>query len=260
MASRIESIDLTASMSAEESEKRLAAAALRLTHLRLFTAGLIAPREPGPGLIVLFEGFDAAGKGGAIRRMVAGLDPRHVRVVPVGPPSPEELAHHFLWRFGPALPGRGQMTVFDRSWYGRVLVERVEGLAQPEEIERSYGEIAAFERSLVDDGVTIVKFWMHVSEKEQLRRFEARASDPLKSWKLTEDDWRNRSLRPAYLEALADMVERTDRPHARWDLIAGDSKHFARVRVVETLIERWEHDLARRGIEVPPSHHLDYLH
>jgi polyphosphate kinase 2 (PPK2 family) len=259
VSQRIDGIDLTARLSAEESEERIRRASRRLVHLRLLTAGLIDPHQPGPGLIVLFEGFDAAGKGGAIRRLVGGFDPRHVRVVPIGPPSAEELRHHFLWRFSPSLPGRGEMTVYDRSWYGRVLVERVDALATHDEVKRSYGEIVDFEGSLVNDGVTIVKFWMHVSAAEQLRRFESRAADPLKSWKLTPEDWRNREKRDAYLAALSDMVEATDHAHAHWDLISGEDKHFARAAVMETLIARWEHDLVRHGVTLPPSRDADYL-
>ncbi len=256
---RIDEIDLTKSLTKEESATRVLAAQRRLTHLRLLTAGLLAPHEIGPGVCVLFEGFDAAGKGGAIRRLTGGLDPRHVRVRPVGPPSAEELRHHFLWRFSPDVPGRGEMTVFDRSWYGRLLVERVEGLIDDETARRSAAEIVAFERMLVDSGVTIIKLWLHVSADEQLRRFDERAEDPMKQWKLTEDDWRNREGRPAYLRCLADMVEWTDHAHAHWDLIAAENKHYARAAVIETVVERWEKDLERRGVAVPPSRGRDYL-
>lgn len=208
---------------------------------------------------MLFEGFDAAGKGGAIRRLTASMDPRHVRVVPIGPPTPEELRHIFLWRFQPFIAGKGGMTVFDRSWYGRLLVERVEGLIDKSTAKRSGQEIVDFERLLVDNDVTLVKFWLHISDEAQLKRFKDRESDPLKQWKLTPDDWRNREKRPAYLDALEDMVEMTDRPHARWDLIPADSKHYARVAVLETLIERWTHDLERRGLKVPKPRAGDYL-
>ena len=257
--SRIEHLDLSASMSRDESESRVAAAQLRLTQLRLFTAGLIEPHEVGPGLLVLFEGFDAAGKGGAIQRLVAGLDPRHVRVVPIGVPTDIEKRHHFLWRFWPTIPGRGEMSVFDRSWYGRGLVERVEHLIDADEVARSLNEIVDFERSLTLEGTTVVKFWLHISAKEQLRRFRERESDPLKQWKLTADDWHNRDQRAAYLEALGDILDVTDQPHARWDLISGEDKHYARVAVLETLIDRWVHDLTRRGLKVPESRGEDYL-
>ena len=259
MSDRVDALDLTASLSREESERRVVLAQRRLEHLRLTTAGLLDSPARGPGLLVLFEGFDAAGKGGAIRRLTQGLDPRHVRVVPIAAPTEEEARHHFLWRFQPSIPGRGEMTVYDRSWYGRLLVERVEGEIDRATAQTSAKEIVNLERSLVDDGVTVVKFWLHISDEEQLRRFTERANDPLKQWKLTPDDWRNRMKRPAYLEALRDVLAWTDHAHAHWDLIAGENKHYARVAVLETLIERWTHDLERRGFPVPPSRGNDYL-
>jgi polyphosphate kinase 2 (PPK2 family) len=259
VSSPVDDIDLNKSMSKDESEKRVSVAQHRLTQLRLFSAGLLMPHTPGPGLLVLFEGFDAAGKGGAIRRLTASLDPRHVRVVPIGPPSPDELNHVFLWRFQPSLPAKGGMTVYDRSWYGRMLVERVEGLIDKPTAKRSGEEIAAFEQLLIDNDTTIVKFWLHISDEEQLKRFKERETNPLKQWKLTPDDWRNREKRSDYLKALADMVEMTDRPHAHWDLIPAENKHFARVAVLETLIDRWVHDLGRRGYEVPAPREGDYL-
>ena len=260
MSKRVDGIDLSAKLSREESESRILVAQRRLVHLRLLTAGLLEPHEVGPGLVVLFEGFDAAGKGGAIRRLTGALDPRHVRVIPISAPTDEERRHHFLWRFWPNLPGRGEMTVFDRSWYGRLLVERVEGLIDHDTVRRSADEIVEFERSLVNDGVTIIKFWLHIPDGEQLSRFNDRAKDPLKNWKLTPDDWRNRGLRPAYLEALTDMLDWTDHGHAHWDVIAAEDKHYARVAVLETVIRRWEHDLERRGVRVPPARGDDYLH
>jgi polyphosphate kinase 2 (PPK2 family) len=256
--SRVDDIDLTKSMSKEESDKRVQKAQQRLTQLRLFSAGLLEPKIIGPGLVVLFEGFDAAGKGGAIRRLTASLDPRHVLVHPVGPPTEEESRHHFLWRFQEVLPGTGEMTVFDRSWYGRLLVERVEGLDE-QAATRSAKEIVEFEDMLTHDGTTIVKFWLHVSDKEQLKRFEERQNNPLKRWKLTADDWRNREKRDAYLEALHYMVDATDEKHARWELIPAESKHYARVAVLETLIKRWVRDLERHGHEVPAFTGGDFL-
>ena len=151
------------------------------------------------------------------------------------------------------------MAVFDRSWYGRVLVERVEHLIDADEVTLSLSEIVEFERALVKDDTTIVKFWMHVSAEEQLKRFRDRESDPLKQWKLTDDDWRNRDKRGDYLDALDDLLEVTDQPHAHWDLISGEDKHYARVAVLETLIERWVHDLVRRGLDVPEARGDDYL-
>ena len=259
MTNRVDQIDLSLSMDKTKSAERVAAAQHRLTQLRLFTAGLLQPDVVAPGLVVLFEGFDAAGKGGAIRRLTASIDPRHVRVVPIGPPTVEEQRHVFLWRFQTTIPGTGGMTVYDRSWYGRLLVERVEGLIDKATAKRSGQEIVEFERLLVDNNVTIVKFWLHISDEEQLRRFKDREGDPLKQWKLTPEDWRNREKRPAYLDALGDMVEMTDQSHAHWDLIPADSKHYARVAILETLIDRWVHDLERRGLKVPKSRAGDYL-
>ncbi len=256
---RVDDIDLSQTLSKEASDKRVQRAQRRLTQLRLLTAGLLHPDVTGPGLIVLFEGFDSAGKGGAIRRLTASLDPRMFRVVPIGPPTDEELRHHFLWRFQEVLPGKSEMTVFDRSWYGRLLVERVEELIDEETAKRSAREIVEFERMLINDGVSIVKFWLHISDKEQLRRYNDRADDPLKHWKLTPDDWRNREKRKDYLKALNFMVDSTDHKHANWELIAAEDKHFARPTILETLIERWVHDLERRGIEVPKGNDGDYL-
>jgi AMP-polyphosphate phosphotransferase len=256
---RLDNIDLTKSLSREDSERRIKAAQRRLVQLRLFTAGLLGSSEIGPGLVVLFEGFDAAGKGGAIRNLTGGLDPRHVRVVPIGPPTVQELRHHFLWRFQPSMPGHGEMTVYDRSWYGRLLVERVEGLIDMDTVKRSAAEIVDFERMIVDDGITLAKFWMQVSDQEQLRRFNDREHNPLKTWKLTPDDWRNREKRAAYEKAIEFMISSTDQPHARWDLIAAENKPYARAKVLETLVDRWVHDLERRGYEIPKSRGGDYL-
>ena len=236
--SRLRDVDLSVRLSKKEAKHQLKAAQDRLVHLRLLLGGLIGPGEIGPPLCVLFEGWDASGKGGAIQRLVAELDPRHVRVAQFGAPSRDEKRHHFLWRFWPVLPGWGGMAVLDRTWYGRVLVERVEGFAPEEDWQRAYGEIVDLETTLAAEGMIIVKFWMHVSSKEQLRRFEARRDDPYKAWKLTDEDWRNREKRAAYRQAVEDMLERTDHPGGRWHVIAGDDKRWARVAVVRTVCER----------------------
>jgi len=151
------------------------------------------------------------------------------------------------------------MTVFDRSWYGRLLVERVEGEIDEATARQSAKEIVEFERMLINDGVTLVKFWLHISDDEQLLRFNERASNPLKHWKLTPDDWENRAHREGYLKALKFMVKSTDEPHARWNLIAAEDKHYARVAVLETLVDRWVEDLTRRGLDVPAPSKGDYL-
>jgi AMP-polyphosphate phosphotransferase len=194
----LDDLDLTKKLSREEEAEGLERAQTRLTQLRLTLGGLIGKGELGPPVCAVFEGHDASGKGGAIKRLVGRLDPRHVRVVQFAAPTHDEKRHHFLWRFWPSLPGWGGMAVFDRSWYGRVLVERVEGFATREQWLRAYDEINGFERTLADEGMILVKFWMHISPEEQLKRFEKREKDPLKSWKLTDEDWRNREKRPQY--------------------------------------------------------------
>lgn len=221
----------------------------RLLALRLQCAGLTGEKQLGPPLCVLFEGWDASGKGGAIRRLTAELDPRHVRVSEFAAPSPREKRHHFLWRFWPSIPGWGGMSVFDRTWYGRVLVERVEGLATKKEWRRAFGEIVAFEQMLVEEGVVLVKFWLEISEQEQLRRFHAREGDPLKRWKLTDEDWRNRESRGAYQRAVEDMLARTDHRHARWTLIAAENKPYTRVAVIEAVIAQLEAGMRAVGQE-----------
>jgi polyphosphate kinase 2 (PPK2 family) len=174
-----------------------------------------------------------------------------VHVASYAAPTEREKRHHFLWRFWPVLPGLGGMTVFDRSWYGRVLVERVEGFATPEEWERAYPTIVGFERTFCIESGVLVKFWMHVSEDEQLRRFQKREKDELKSWKITDEDWRNREKRPQYTEAVEDMLERTEHSHAPWQLVEGDDKRYARVKVVETVIAELERGMRERDFPVP---------
>ena len=251
--SRLDQLDLSLSLDKSEEAKRLAAGHRRLLALRLALGGKLDGRsgDLGPPVCVVFEGWDASGKGGVIKRLVAPMDPRHVRVAQFAAPTPDEKRHHFLWRFWPALPGWGGMAVFDRSWYGRVLVERVEGFATPEEWERAYDAIVRFEQSLRAEGMVLVKFWLHTSEKEQLERFEKRDKDPLKRWKLTEDDWRNREKRPEYVAAIEEMLERTDHDQARWQLVEAESKRYARVKVLETVIAEIEGGMRAHGMEPP---------
>jgi polyphosphate kinase 2 (PPK2 family) len=250
---RLDELDLSLSLHREDYEERLAAAQRRLVALRLALGGKLPGYEAtlGPALAVVFEGWDASGKGGALKRLVEKLDPRHVRVAQFAAPTDIEKRHHFLWRFWPALPGLGGMTVFDRSWYGRVLVERVDEFATPDQWERAYGTIVEFERSFCEEGGVLVKFWLHLSEQEQLKRFEERQADPLKRWKLTDDDWKNRAKRPLYESAVEDMLERTDHKRARWTLVEADSKRYARVKVVETVNSEIERGMRERGFPVP---------
>ncbi len=233
---RLDDVDLSFKLPKKEAAVRLAAAQERLLELRLVLGGLVGDRGIGPPVCVLFEGWDASGKGGAIKRLVAEIDPRHVRVVQFAAPTYDEKRHHWLWRFWPVLPGWGGMSVLDRSWYGRVLVERVEKFATKAQWTRAYDEINEFEATLAAEGMVLIKFWLHVSSEEQLKRFEARRDDPLKSWKLTDEDWRNRKKRTQYTAAIEDMLERTDTDDAPWCLVEAESKRFARVKVVETVV------------------------
>ena len=241
--SALSKLDLSLKLSKQEEAEQLAAAQERLLTLRLQLGGQTADAL-GPPLCVLFEGWDASGKGGAIKRLVDHLDPRHVRVVQYAAPTPDEKRHQYLLRFGSALPGWGGMAVLDRSWYGRVLVERVEGFAEKAQWKRAYREINDFERALCDDGMILVKLWLHVSEEEQLKRFEARAQDPLKSWKLTDEDWRNRGRRAEYEAAVEEMVEKTSTEWAPWSLVPANSKRYARVAVLNTVIDAIEAKLS----------------
>jgi len=250
---RLDDLDLSQDLAKQPAQKRLDEAQEHMLRLRLQLAGLDGDERLGPPLCVVLEGWDASGKGGAIKRLVGSLDPRHVRVKQYAAPTADELRHPWLWRFWPALPGWGGMAVLDRSWYGRVLVERVEGYATVEEWRRAYDEINGFERMLAEEGTVLVKLWLHVSDAEQLARFESRRDDPLKAYKLTDDDWRNRGKRPAYAEAIEEMLERTGTEWAPWHLVEGDSKRFARVKVVETVAAAAEAGLRRHGRRAPPG-------
>jgi polyphosphate kinase 2 (PPK2 family) len=250
--SRLADVDLSLRLSKKSAKAQLKAAQERLVHLRLLLGGQIGPGDLGPPLLVLFEGWDASGKGGAIQRLVSELDPRHVRVAQFAAPSNDEKRHHFLWRFWPVLPGWGGMAVLDRTWYGRVLVERVEGFTPKDVWQRAYAEIVDLETTLAAEGTIIVKFWMHLSPEEQLRRFESRRDDPYRAWKLTDEDWRNREKRPAYEAAVEEMLERTDIPAAPWHVVAAESKRWARLDVVRTVNEAIEAALAERGIDSDP--------
>ncbi|MDX1653575.1 MAG: polyphosphate:AMP phosphotransferase [Candidatus Competibacteraceae bacterium] len=201
-------------------------------------------KERRVSTIMVFEGWDAAGKGGAIRRVIAAIDARNYQVIPIAAPSDEEQAHHYLWRFWRHLPRAGRFTIFDRSWYGRVLVERIEGFATTHQWQRAYAEINDFEARLVEHGVVLLKFWIHITKEEQLARFQARQQTPYKSWKLTEEDWRNRERWEDYELAVNETVERTSTQLAPWTLVEGNDKRFARIKVLTTLCERLEAALA----------------
>jgi polyphosphate kinase 2 (PPK2 family) len=255
---KLDRLDLSLRLSREEEEASLIPLQRRLLHLRLVLGGLVGDGTLGPPVLVLFEGWDASGKGGAIKRLVARLDPRHVRVAQFAAPTPDEKRHHFLSRFYAQLPGWGGMAIFDRSWYGRVLVERVEGFATEEQWRRGYDEIVQFERSLALEGTVLVKMWMHISEAEQLKRFESRRDDPLKGWKLTDEDWRNRERRADYEEAVTEMLKRTEHDFGPWHLIVAENKRYARVEVMRTVIARIEDGMRRNGMEPPVSTGADF--
>ncbi len=227
-------------------KKKDAETALREQTARLHALYRTA-RECGTSSVLVFEGWDAAGKGGAIRRVIASLDARDYLVIPIAAPTDEERRHHYLWRFWRHLQRAGRVTIFDRSWYGRVLVERVEGLASVAEWRRAYAEINDFEQDLTEHGILLSKYFLHIDKDEQLRRFERRQRIPYKRWKLTDEDWRNRDKWNLYEAAVNDMVQRTSTRTAPWILVEGNDKKHARVKVLTTLCDRLEEALGRGG-------------
>jgi polyphosphate kinase 2 (PPK2 family) len=197
-------------------------------------------RKEGIPLMLAFEGWDASGKGGAIKRLTGKLDPRGLKVYPVGAPTEDELSKNYLWRFWNRIPRKGEIVIFDRSWYGRVLVERIEGFATENEWKRAYFEINEFEKTLVDDNYILLKFFIHISKVEQLSRFTARQEDPFKAWKITEEDWRNREKWDQYWVATEEMVHKTSTDYAPWKIIRGNNKRHARLEVIRTVTEKIE--------------------
>ncbi|MCB1799312.1 MAG: polyphosphate:AMP phosphotransferase [Gammaproteobacteria bacterium] len=227
----LDRIDLTQTIAREDYRDRLAALQSELNDLawRAYTEKL--------STVFVFEGVDAAGKGGAIRRVTQAVDSRLREVIPIAAPTDEESAHHYLWRFWRHIPRAGRMAVFDRSWYGRVLVERVEGFTSHANWARAYLEINDFEEQLTEAGVVVQKFWLQISKEEQLARFQARQDTPYKQYKITDDDWRNREKWDEYRDAVNEMLARTSAQHAPWNLIPGNDKRFARVQVLETVVK-----------------------
>ncbi len=221
---------------------------LKRLQAKLYLLGLQVYHQKRP-VVFVFEGWDAAGKGGAIQRLTAELDPRAYTVHAIAAPAGDDKARHYLYRFWRRLPPRGQFAVFDRSWYGRVLVERVEGFARPDEWRRAYAEINQFERQLVDFGAIIAKFWLHISPEEQLRRFTERQNVPYKAWKLTDEDWRNREKWPLYLEAADEMLLRTSTPFAPWTIVEAEDKKYARIKVLRTALNVLEAELGPVKLE-----------
>ena len=233
----LETVDLTLALSKKEYQRQLQR---RQVQVRELAYQVYVQKRP---VVIVYEGWDAAGKGGSIKRLTARMDPRGYVVYPISAPQGDDKEHHYLWRFWRRLPERGQIAIFDRSWYGRVLVERVEGFATEEEWKRAYREINSFERQLHDFGTIIIKFWIHISREEQLRRFEQRKSIEYKSWKLTEEDWRNREKWPLYEQAVEEMLLKTSTVTAPWTIVEGEDKYWARVRALTTVVETLSREL-----------------
>lgn len=234
----LDKVDLSQSLKRNEYEKSLEKEQRRiraLTHRAL---------DRGVSTVFVFEGWDAAGKGGAVRRLTAAMSASLFHVVPIAAPNDEERSRHWLWRFWRQLPRAGEIVVFDRSWYGRVLVERVEELVVREDWRRAYAEINDFEEQLVEQGILVQKYWIHIDPDEQLRRFQERENSPLKRFKITDEDWRNREQWPKYERAVNEMVGRTSTAHAPWVLVAGNDKCFARIQVLHTFRKRLEDALS----------------
>jgi polyphosphate kinase 2 (PPK2 family) len=233
----LEKIDLSKKMDADEYKKSKKLYQQKLADLQY---ELFEKKLP---LIVVFEGWDAAGKGGNIYRLVENLNPRLYRVVPVGSPNDIEKAHHYLWRFFEAIPKAGHITIFDRSWYGRVLVERVEGFCSEEEWKRAYREINEFEEVLTQAGVIVVKFWLHIDKETQLERFNSRHLDPEKKWKITAEDWRNRDKWKDYETATNEMLRKTSTLNAQWVIVGSNDKRYSRIKVLKSTTEVLERNL-----------------
>lgn len=233
----LDRLDLSLALEREEYEKQLGQLQRRLFRLE---HELYMARIPAA---IVYEGSDAGGKGGNIRRLTRGLDPRGYEVAPVAAPSAEEKAHHYLWRFWKEAPKAGHITIFDRSWYGRLLVERVEGFCTEEEWKRAFREINEFERKLADAGTVMVKFWLHIDRDEQLRRFKARQESADKQWKITDEDWRNRDKWKQYKTAVIDMLQKTSTSYAPWTILEANCKLHARIKALRTVAEALENAL-----------------
>ena len=230
-SSILNSLDLSKKISKSNYSKRLVKAQ---DELREYQYTLYKKRR---SMVVVFEGVDAAGKGGSIRRITERLDPRGYEVIPIGAPNDTEKAHHYLWRFWVNMPKDGHLAIFDRSWYGRVLVERVEGFASEHEWSRAFREINDMEEQLHNHGVIIAKFWLHIDQDEQLQRFKAREDNEHKNWKITPEDWRNREKWELYKPAIEEMLIRTGTTYAPWTIVESNDKRYSRVKVLETLTE-----------------------
>ena len=226
----LDGVDVSLTMTKEDYKKRLSVLQKELTRLQ---NEMYLRRIP---VVVALEGWDAAGKGGAIKRLTEPLDPRGYEVVPTAAPNDIEKAHHYLWRFWRSMPKDGHMTIFDRTWYGRVMVERIEKFCSEEEWRRAYREINQMEQNLTDHGVIVLKFWLQIDKDEQERRFKERMENPEKQWKITDEDWRNREKWDAYVKAVDEMILRTSTTYAPWTIVEADSKYYARIKILETVV------------------------
>ncbi len=240
----LENLDLTVEMDKKLYRKKLKVLQYEMLNAQQFLF------NNKIGLILVFEGMDAAGKGGAIKRLTERLDPRGYVVHPISAPQPHEQRYHYMHRFWRKLPQHGQIAIFDRSWYGRVLVERLEGFATEEEWMRAYKEIGNFEDLLTAGNYIVLKFWIHIDKDEQLKRFNDRANDPYKSWKLTNEDWRNREKFDQYVSAADEMFAKTDLDFAPWVLVPGNNKYHARIKVLEEALAHINKEAKRRGLEI----------
>jgi polyphosphate kinase 2 (PPK2 family) len=236
-ASVLDAVDLSKSLSKTEYKKKLENLQNRMT---LIQSELYKRRIP---VVIGFEGWDAGGKGGAIHRLTQTMDPRGYEVIPTAAPNDIEKAHHYLWRFWNRMPKAGHVAIFDRTWYGRVMVERIEGFCSEKEWRRAYNEINRMEAQLADAGAIVLKFWMHIDKEEQKKRFEERMENPNKQWKITDEDWRNREKWDAYVKAVDEMIVRTSTTYAPWIIIEGNDKLYARIKVLETVVNAIEERL-----------------
>jgi AMP-polyphosphate phosphotransferase len=237
-ASVLDKVDLSQTISSKEykKSKKLYQQKLETLQYELF--------RKKRSIVIIFEGWDAAGKGGDIHRLVKGLNSRIYRVVPVGPPNDSEKAHHYLWRFCEGIPNAGHITILDRSWYGRILVERVELICSEEEWKRAYREINEFENIIIGTGTIILKFWLQVDKDTQLERFKSRQNDPEKRWKITDEDWRNRSKWEQYAIAVDEMLQKTSTINAQWTIVESNDKRYSRIKILKTVIETLEKELS----------------
>jgi AMP-polyphosphate phosphotransferase len=233
----LETLDMNRKLSEEQYEAQIGQCQVRLRELEFQVYKKQVP------VLCLFEGWDAAGKGGVIKRITEMLDPRGFTVSAFAAPHGDEKTHHYLWRFWRNLPAAGQVAIFDRTYYGRVLVERVEHFCSDEEWRRAYREIDEFESHQASSGMVICKFWLHITQEEQIRRFKSRETDPFRSYKLTEEDWRNRAKWDEYSAAVEEMLLHTSTPTAPWTVVEGNNKYYARVKVLRTVVEAIERRL-----------------